>query len=134
MQTTLLVTQVIHVFSGVFWAGSTLALARSRAADAAELFRPQMGAATVAVISGGVLWYLLHSQGSGIQERILGLGAVAAVLAAGVQGALCGAALRRLATPGGTDKQAQGRVMLGHRIAAGLLALTVICMAAARYA
>jgi hypothetical protein len=133
MQTTLLVTQVIHVFTGVFWAGSTLALARSRAVSAAELFLPQMGAATVAVLSGGVLWHLLHSQGFGLQERILGLGVLAAVLAAGVQGALCGSALRRLAAAGGTDKQAQGRVALGHQIAAGLLALTVICMASARY-
>jgi hypothetical protein len=134
MESTLLVTQVLHVLSGVFWAGSTFALARSRAASAGELFRPQMGAATVAVISGGVLWYLLHSPGSGgLQERILGLGMLAAVLAAGVQGALCGSALRQLAAVGGSTKRSQGRVILGHQIAAGLLALTVICMASSRY-
>jgi hypothetical protein len=135
LDSTLLVTQVLHVLSGVFWAGSTFALARSRGASAGELFGPQMGSATVAVITGGLLWYLLHSPGSGgLQERILGLGALAAVLAAGVQGALCGSALRQLAAAGETNKRSQGRVTLGHQIAAGLLALTVICMASARYA
>jgi hypothetical protein len=135
LNSTLLVTQVLHVLSGVFWAGSTLALARSRAASAGELFRPQMGAATVTVITGGVLTYLLHFPGSGgLQERILELGALAAVLAAAVQGALCGSALRQLAAAGGTNnKGSQGRVILGHQIAAGLLALTVTCMAGARY-
>jgi peptidoglycan biosynthesis protein MviN/MurJ (putative lipid II flippase) len=121
LNSTLLVTQVLHVLSGVFWAG--------------ELFRPQMGAATVTVITGGVLTYLLHFPGSGgLQERILELGALAAVLAAAVQGALCGSALRQLAAAGGTNnKGSQGRVILGHQIAAGLLALTVTCMAGARY-
>jgi hypothetical protein len=133
MQITLLVTQALHILAGVFWAGSTFALARTPAASAAELFRPQMGAAVVVVVTGGVLWQLLHASGAGTQERVLGLGALAAVLAAGVQGVLCGPALRKLATAGGTDKRARGKLVLGHRIAAALLALTVICMATARY-
>lgn len=134
MQTTLLVTQVLHILSGVFWAGSTFAVARSQAASANELFRPQMGAAIVAVVTGGGLWHLLHPSGFGIQEQVLLLGALSAVLAAGVQSALCGPALRQLATAGETNKRAQAQATLGHRIAAGLLALTVVCMAAARYA
>ena len=135
MQTAaLLVTQTLHILSGVFWAGSTFALARSRAASADELFRPQMGAAVVAVITGGGLMYLLHPSAFGAEERILVLGALSAVLAAGVQGALCGPALRQLTTAAGMNTQLHGRVTFGHRIAAGLLALTVICMATARYA
>jgi hypothetical protein len=134
MQTTLLVIQALHILSGVFWAGSTFALARSRAASADELFRPQMGAAVVAVITGGGLWHLLHPSGFGAQEQVLALGALAAVLAAGVQGALCGPALRQLAKASGTSMRLQGQVTLGQSIAAGLLALTVICMATARYA
>jgi hypothetical protein len=134
MQTTLLVTSVLHVLSGVFWAGSTFALARTGAAGAAQLFRPQMGAATVAVITGGVLWHLLHPSGFGTTERILALGALAAVLAAGAQGALCGRALRQLARSDATNAQSMVLMTLGNRIAAALLALTVICMAAARYA
>jgi hypothetical protein len=139
MQTTLLVTQALHILAGVFWAGSTFALARSRAASADELFRPQMGAAAMATMTGGILWYLLQTpgfgtQGFGTREKVLALGALAAVLAAGVQGALCGSALRQLATAGGPDARSQAQVTLGHRIAAALLALTVICMATARYA
>ena len=55
MQVILLVTVALHVLTGVFWAGTTFALARTGAVSAASLFRPQMGAAAVAVIAGGVL-------------------------------------------------------------------------------
>lgn len=134
MEITLLVTLVLHILSGVFWAGSTFALARSGAETADHLFRPQMGAAVVTVLTGGVLWHLLHPSGFGIMEQVLALGALAAVFAAGVQGALCGAALRQLATAGGKDTRSQAQLALGYRIAAGFLALAVICMAAARYA
>jgi len=134
MQITLLVTLVLHILSGVFWAGSTFALARTGAATADQLFRPQMGAAVVAVITGGVLWHLLHPSGFSTTEQVLALGALEAVLAAGVQGALCGRALRKLARNGEKDTQSKVQVALGHRIAAVLLALTVICMATARYA
>jgi hypothetical protein len=132
MQTTLLVTLVLHVLSGVFWAGSTFALARTGALGADQLFRPQMGAAVVAVVTGAVLWHLLHPSVFGTSEQVLAVGALGAVVAAGVQGALCGPALRQLRR--GADAQSQARVAHGHRVAAGFLALTVICMAAARYA
>jgi hypothetical protein len=98
-----------------------------------QLFGPQMGAAIVAVITGGGLWHLLHPSSFGIQEQVLALGALSAILAVFAQGALCGSALRQLAREGGKDARFQGRLVLGHRIAAALLALTVICMAAARY-
>jgi hypothetical protein len=133
MQTTLLVTLVLHLLSGVFWAGSTFALARTGAVTADQLFRPQMGAAVVVVITGAVLWHLLHPSVFGTMEQVLAVGALGAVVAAGVQGALCGPALRRLRRAGGADAQSQAQVARGHRIAAGFLALTVICMAAARY-
>ena len=133
MQVTLLGTLVLHVLSGVFWAGSTFALARTGGASAHQMLRPQMGAAVVALITGGLLWHLLHPSGFGIQEHVLALGALGAVLAASAQGALCGPALRQLAREGEKDARFQGRVALGQQIAAGLLALTVVCMAAARY-
>ena len=134
MRITLLVTLVLHILSGVFWAGSTFALARTGAATADQLFRPQMGSAVVAVITGGVLWFLLHPSGFSTMEQVLALGALGAVLAAGVQGALCSRALRQLARNGEKDTKSKAQVALGHRIAAALLAVTVICMAAARYA
>jgi hypothetical protein len=128
MQSAMVVTLVLHVLSGVFWAGSTFTLARTGGAGAEKLYRPQMGAAAVAILTGGVLWHLLHRGSPGKTEYILALGALAAVVAAGVQGAWRLWAMRKIAEadhPGFANVQ---------RVAGVLLAVAVICMAAARYA
>jgi len=134
MQATLILALVLHVLSGVFWAGSTFALARVGGNLAEWLFRPQMGAATVAIVTGGVLGFLLHRGTPGIQEYLLAIGALCALLAAGVQGA--GAhAVKQLPAAGASNAfAASNGVATSQRIAAALLAVTVICMAAARYA
>ena len=130
MQATVVVTLVLHVLSGVFWAGSTFVLAQTGGYQADRLFRPQMGAATIAVLAGALLWFLLRP--AGIQEHLLGIGAVGALLAAGVQGASARAV--RLAAAGESKELIPSRrVAVSQRIAAGLLAITVACMAAARY-
>jgi hypothetical protein len=117
MSTVIIVTAVLHVLSGVFWAGTTFVLARTAGAQTGPLFRPQMGAAAIAVGTGGLLWYLLHRESGGTQEHVLGLGAIFALVAAGVQGIT-----------------ARGRrAEAGQRVAAGLLAVTLACMAASRY-
>jgi hypothetical protein len=133
MQIALIAALVLHVLSGVFWAGSTFVLARTGGNQAERLFRPQMGAAVVAVVSGAVLWFLLHRGTPGIQEHLLEIGAVSALIAAGVQG-FGARALGAAAVAGAGAMPADNRVALAQRIAAALLALTVICMAAARYA
>src|SRR5262249_61491380 len=69
MQITLIVTLALHTLAGVFWAGSTFALARTADASAGKLFGPQMGAALVVIASGGYLWRLLHPSGFGRQEE-----------------------------------------------------------------
>jgi hypothetical protein len=106
----------LHILAGVFWAGSTFAIVRSGGAGAEALFRPQMGAATITVLAGVGLWGILHSGAHGPTEHTLTLGALCAIAAAGVQGAT------RRKNP-----------VKGQRIAAGLLAVTVISMAVARY-
>jgi hypothetical protein len=116
MQLLLIILIALHILAGVFWAGSTFAIARSGGAGADALFGPQMGAATVTVLAGIGLWALLHRGPQGPMEHTLGLGALCAIAAAGVQGAM------RRKNP-----------LKGQRIAAGLLAITVICMAIARY-
>jgi hypothetical protein len=133
MQATLIVTVVLHVLSGVFWAGTTFALARTGGYQAELFFRPQMAAATIAVLTGGLLWYLLHQGPAGLQEHILGVGALCALLAAGVQGSSA-RAVRQSAVSESKEFVPSRRVALSQRIAAGLLAITVACMAAARYA
>jgi hypothetical protein len=129
MQMTLIVTLVLHVLSGVFWAGTTFALARTGGNEADRFFRPQMGAASVAVATGGVLWFFLHRGPLGTPGHLLAIGALCALLAAGVQGAM-GRNLSALSESEGLRR----RVARSQRIAAGLLAITVTCMAAARYA
>jgi hypothetical protein len=133
MQAILIVTLVLHVLSGVFWAGSTFVLARTGGYQADRFFRPQMGAATVAVLTGALLWFLLHRGPADIQEYVLGVGAVCALLAAGVQGASA-PALRLAASGEAKEFIPSRRVAFSLRIAAGLLAIAVACMAAARYA
>ena len=116
MQILLIVLIGLHILAGVFWAGSTFAVVRSGGAGAQALFRPQMGAATITVLAGIGLWGILHRGPPGPMERMLALGAVCAIVAAGVQGAT------RRKNP-----------IKGQRIAAGLLAVAVLCMAIARF-
>src|SRR6516164_1336860 len=117
MRITLIVALVLHVLSGVFWAGTTFALARMRGNQADLFFRPQMGAAAIAVATGGVLWFFLHHGPLGTQGHLLAVGALCAFIALG--------------EPEGS--RLRHRVATGERIAAALLMITVTCMAAARY-
>lgn len=115
MTTAIIILIALHALSGTFWVGSTFALARQGGAGSEALFRPQMGAAVVAVLTGAGLWHLLHSAGFGPMEKVLVTGALAAIAAAGVQGAL------------------KKKPAVAQRIAAVLLAITVVCMVTARY-
>ena len=115
MQLLIVVLFALHAMPGVFWVGSTFTLARFRGEGAAGLFRSQMGAAAVSFLAGIGLWATLYRGAQGIFEHTLAVGALCAVAAAGVQGAL-----RR--SPA-----------LAHRIAAGLLAVSVLCMVTGRY-
>ena len=133
MQITLIVTQVLHVLSGVFWAGTTFALARMSSDQATQMFRPQMGAAIVAVATGGLLWFLLHRGPPGPQEHILALSAIFALVAAGIQGITTGALRNRAGLAETEVTRLRRRAVTGQYIAAGLLGVTVACMAASRY-
>jgi hypothetical protein len=135
MQGLLMVTLVLHVLTGVFWAGTTFTLALAVGAHADRLFRPQMGAAVVVLLTGGLLWHLVHEGAFGTAEQLLAVGAICAIVAAGVQGMSTGPVLRKQAAGGGAELPSlRARMMTGQRVAAGLLAISVICMAAARYA
>lgn len=126
MQPLLITVVAVHVLSSVFWAGSTFVLARTGGADAARLFRPQIGAAVIAAASGVLLWNLFHAGGFGKAENVLALGACAALAALAIQAV---GVTRGLRTAG----PAAPRLALVYRTSAGLLLVTVICMAVARY-
>jgi hypothetical protein len=134
MLMTLIPIESLHVLAGVFWAGTTFALARTGVERAAQLLRPQLGAAVVAVATGALLWFLFHRGDTSMQGHILALGAMFSVLALGVQGVTAASGARKLSTSGGLDAlQVHNRVTIGQRIAAPLLAVTVVCMAIAHY-
>jgi hypothetical protein len=133
MQTALIIALSLHILSSVFWAGTSLALARTGGVGGATLFRPQMAAAVIAVLTGGYLGHLLHAGSFGTTEQVLAVGALCALIAAGVQGAVGGRAIRRLSNGTVDEIAARSRIALAQRVAAALLAVTVVCMAAARY-
>jgi hypothetical protein len=134
MQMVLMIVIALHVLSGVFWAGSTFVLARSAGIGAERLAYPQIGAATLAVLAGIVLWGLTHRYGFGVTEQVLALGAGCAIAAAGLQGFAL-PVVRSLRKAGADEtSRLRTRITIAQRIAAALLAITVVCMAVARYA
>ncbi|QPC93707.1 hypothetical protein [Mesorhizobium sp. INR15] len=123
-----------HVMAGVFWAGTTMTMARDPEIRVERLLRPQMGAAMGVFLTGALLWYFFHGAYFGSTEMVLALGILTALAAAGVQGAVVGSASRQLADSDPTaHPRLRARMTMGERIAAGLLAITVLCMAVARF-
>jgi hypothetical protein len=134
MQALLIIALAVHVLAAVFWAGATFTLARTGGLGAERLFAPQIGAAVFAVLSGGYLWGALHRGRFEPPEQVLAAGIFAALLALVLQVGLGGRTM--LALRRGTI-DADGvpqRIARAQRVTAGLLAITVICMATARYA
>jgi len=130
MQMLIAAAVVVHAVAAVFWMSSSGMLARSGGLAAEKLFPRQMGAALVAVLTGGFLWSQLHTGGFGAYEMVLAGGAMLALLAAIVQGVGVGTSLRKLKT----DEPAARKAMAGaNRAAAGLLGLCFICMIVARF-
>lgn len=133
MLVVVIIVLSIHVLAAVFWTGSTFLQARTGAAGGERLLRPQLGGGAVATVFGVILWGLLHRGGFGPMERVLAVGALAAVIAGGVQGAMGGPAARKLRIDP-ADTAARARLATAQRIAALLLAIALICMVTARYA
>jgi hypothetical protein len=133
LATLIVIALAMHVLSSVFWAGSTFTLARLSGLAGERLVLPQAGAAVVAILTGGYLWHTMHGTDLGPFEQVL-LGGISAALIAILLQIVVGvrtvAALRRETLD---DKSAQRRLAVVQRFAAGLLAITVICMAIARY-
>jgi hypothetical protein len=129
MQTTIIITLSLHILAATFWAGSTFVLARTGGKGAEQLLRPQIGAATVAILSGAYLGHLLHAGSFETPEKLLATGAGCALVAYLVQIWLAIGLGGR-----SPDEAAASRLAAGERLAAILLAITTVCMAAARYA
>jgi hypothetical protein len=133
MQIALVIALSLHVLSSVFWAGSSFTLARTGGASGELLFGPQLGAAVIAMLTGGYLGHLVHSGAFGTGEKILAAGAFCALVAASVQAAIGGRAVRSLRNGTADGPAARSQIATAQRVAAALLAVTAICMGAARY-
>jgi hypothetical protein len=133
MQYVFIIMLGLHVLTGVFFAGTTITLARIPEIPAEKFFQPQMRSAGIAMLTGALLWYFFHGAYFGSMEIVLAVGVVAAFAAAGVLGAFVGSARRKLAgADPGEEAQLRAQMAKGERIAAGLLVVTVICMAIAQ--
>jgi hypothetical protein len=134
MQYLYIVVIGLHVMAGVFWAGTTIAVARDPEIKAERFIRPQLGASGLVFLTGLLLWYFFHEGAFGPMEKVLALGILAALIATGVQGAIVASASRRLASADhATQTQLRAKMNRGERIAGGLLVITVLCMATARF-
>lgn len=128
MQNLLVLLIVLHVLSGVFWAGSTFVLARTAGANAERLAFPQFGAAVATIIMGASVWALALRNVPPIPAlHVLGAGALCALLAAIVQG-LALPVVRRLKDPSTEPTAPRRRITIHQRIASVLLVAAIVCM------
>lgn len=133
MQYVYVVVIGLHVMAGVFWAGTTIAVARDPEIKAERFIRAQLGASGMVFLTGILLWYFFHEGSFGSMEKVLALGILTAIAAAGVQGAVVASASRQLAgAEQATQTRLRAQMTRGERIAGGLLVVTVLCMATAR--
>ena len=85
MAALLMVLIVLHVVPAVFWAGSTFVLARDPMMGDISLRGAQAGAAGLVIVMGIVLMAIHYDIAPGAQEWTLGIGALCAIVAVGVQ-------------------------------------------------
>jgi uncharacterized membrane protein len=167
-QALTILLRLVHILGGLFWVGAMVLLAafllptaRAMGADGGRFMRYLMEhrrlpvylglAALLTVLSGLVMYGRMaaatHGAWAGSRPGIAyGLGALAALLAAAVGGAIGSSAGRRMLAVGEAigsgrptpEQQAelgrlQNRMALGARIAATLLVLAAAAMAVGRY-
>ena len=158
--------RLVHILAAIFWLGATLTLggfvlpAMRNAPGAGALWRAVMQrhrlqlwmniSMTLAILAGFALYGIDSATSSGAFNRsamgkVLGLGAILAIAAAGVMGAMTQRAGRQLAdlaegsggTPPGRDAveadALQARLRRGLAITNVLLLLSATTMAVARY-
>ncbi|HTK35177.1 MAG TPA: hypothetical protein VL358_07825 [Caulobacteraceae bacterium] len=134
MQMLPLLILPLHMLAALAWAAPAILVALNRGVGGETFLRLEMGAAVVAFASGAYLWSLYYGAHFGTPQAILAVGVVAAIAAAGVQGAMVGPAARRLAKGEITEEAARPRIALAYRTAAVLLVIAAVCMVMARQA
>ena len=166
--TLTIVLRLIHILGGIFWVGAMIMLAafllptaRATGPEGGRFMQYLMrqrrlqlylGSAMLLTILSGVVMYArmaaaTHGAWAGSRPgMVYGVGAVAAILAAAIGGAIGSSAGRKMLAVGQTigpagpsaQQQAelarlQARMAMGARLAAGLLVVAAGAMAVARY-
>lgn len=166
----MIVLRLVHILSGVFWAGTVMSIAwfilptQSALGQAGGAFMRELmfrkhlrrfvlGAMGLTILSGLVMYARLAmtTHGAWASSRtgiVLGIGAVAAIIAGGIGGSVVFRAGNKMMEVGGkiqasggppTDEQQgqmqalQARTVSAFRIIAILLVIAVAAMASARY-
>jgi hypothetical protein len=101
------------------------------ASSSSQLFRPGLGAATIAVLTGGYLGHLVMPVHFGTAEQILAVRRSRALILQAFKRAACAI---ETCVPGRPTSWRRSRIATAQRVAAALLAVTAVCMGAARYA
>jgi uncharacterized membrane protein len=163
-----IVLRLIHILGGIFWVGAMIMLAafllptaRATGPEGGRFMQYLMrqrrlqlylGSAMLLTVLSGVVMYArmaaaTHGAWAGSRPgMVYGVGAVAAILAAAIGGAIGSSAGRKMLAVGQTigpagpsaQQQAelarlQARMAMGARLAAGLLVVAAGAMAVARY-
>lgn len=166
----MILLRLVHIISGVFWGGAVMSVAwfifpaqRSIGPAGMQFMRELMmtrkfrsyviGAAVLTILSGLTIYIRLSmvTHGEWARSRmgmVLGIGAVAAIIAAGIGTGVTGRIGKKMMALGGqiqtsggpaTDAQKaemdalQGRMQGAFRIVAVLLLIAIATMASARY-
>ena len=119
---------VAHIAAALYWLASSFLVAMAKGKGAEAQYRFQMIAAVITMVFGGALWGQLHKAGIGKMELILIVGALLAIAAAGIQGAMVGGSIRRLQAGKIDEATARARIRKGSRFTAALLALALFAM------
>jgi len=133
MPITVIIVLSVHVLVAVFWAGSTFSLARVAGLGGEKFVFPQLGAATLAILSGGYLFGTMHTGSFSLAEQVLEAGVACAVAAFIIQGVIGIPTLRRFQSGRLDVEHVRARIGKAQRATAGLLAITVITMVLTRY-
>jgi hypothetical protein len=150
--TIIAIARAIHILSGVIWAGFAIVVAALVLPNLAPEGRPAIGAymatsgariagsaAGLTFLSGLYLMIRLHWGDRSAMGATLGIGALLAIVAMIVGGAVMGPTAAKLTKlPPGPDSAAKAvalrqRLLFGGRTVSALLVLSIICMAIARY-
>lgn len=132
MQTLLMILLALHVVSTIFWAGTTIVVARFANDAAGRLMRPQWSAAVVAIITGGWLGHTVHNA-IGPVEKVLMVGVASGLVAFTVQTTLF---VRRLRVQRieGADVAIGADYIKWQRISGFFLMIAALLMGASKYA